>query len=161
SASAAGGRAARARRDPGDRGVAAASLSRAFRRDRRRQRVAEPFDRARGASQAPHARARRGPCRHDAARSSSHARKARRGHRKASRILAHVVLARRDGARALGRPQYPAVRVTITPRAKLVMLASLFALPIAASFFVYHNVPTAPTANYGELLLPPWRLPEH
>jgi cytochrome oxidase Cu insertion factor (SCO1/SenC/PrrC family) len=43
----------------------------------------------------------------------------------------------------------------IGPRAKLALLAALFALPIAASFLTYHFAPPEPTANYGELLLPP------
>lgn len=40
------------------------------------------------------------------------------------------------------------------PRAKLVLLASLFALPIAASLVSYHLVRPEPTANYGELIAP-------
>jgi hypothetical protein len=45
--------------------------------------------------------------------------------------------------------------VRIGARTKLVLLASLFALPIAASLIAYRYTPPAPTANYGELLLPP------
>ncbi|HET6264900.1 MAG TPA: hypothetical protein VFD95_08580 [Usitatibacter sp.] len=41
------------------------------------------------------------------------------------------------------------------PRAKLLLLAGLFALPIAASVLVYRFASPKPTANYGELLLPP------
>ena len=45
----------------------------------------------------------------------------------------------------------------IGPRAKLVGLAALFAAPIVASFVTYFFLrpTTPPTANYGELLLPP------
>ena len=43
----------------------------------------------------------------------------------------------------------------IGPRARLVLIASLFALPIAASFFAYLVLKPEPSANYGELLLPP------
>jgi cytochrome oxidase Cu insertion factor (SCO1/SenC/PrrC family) len=43
----------------------------------------------------------------------------------------------------------------IGPRAKLVLLAGLFALPIAASLIAYRFRDSEPTANYGELLLPP------
>ena len=38
------------------------------------------------------------------------------------------------------------------PRAKLLLLAALFALPIVASFLAYRFLPAKPTANYGELL---------
>ena len=40
------------------------------------------------------------------------------------------------------------------PRAKLVLLAALFLLPIAASFTAYYFMSHAPTANYGELVAP-------
>lgn len=43
----------------------------------------------------------------------------------------------------------------ISPRGRLVLIASLFAAPIAASFFAYVVLKPAPSANYGELLLPP------
>jgi len=46
------------------------------------------------------------------------------------------------------------------PRAKLVLLASLFLLPIAASMVAYLARPE-PTANYGELLLPPATITTH
>jgi hypothetical protein len=46
----------------------------------------------------------------------------------------------------------------LTPRAKLVLLASLFVLPIVASLVAYRFFPPPPTANYGELLLPPQAL---
>lgn len=46
-----------------------------------------------------------------------------------------------------------------TPRMRLALLASLFALPIAASVIAYVFFPPAPTANYGELLLPPAAAP--
>jgi cytochrome oxidase Cu insertion factor (SCO1/SenC/PrrC family) len=40
-------------------------------------------------------------------------------------------------------------------RAKFLLIAAGFALPIAASLLAYFFVRPAPTANYGELLLPP------
>ena len=43
----------------------------------------------------------------------------------------------------------------IAPRAKLLALCSLFALPIVASLLAYRYLRPTPTANYGELLLPP------
>jgi cytochrome oxidase Cu insertion factor (SCO1/SenC/PrrC family) len=46
------------------------------------------------------------------------------------------------------------------PRAKLLLLASLFLLPIAASMVAYLARPE-PTANYGELLLPPATITTH
>jgi hypothetical protein len=45
--------------------------------------------------------------------------------------------------------------VTLGPRAKLALILGGFALPIMASFLVYAFMRPAPTANYGELLLPP------
>jgi cytochrome oxidase Cu insertion factor (SCO1/SenC/PrrC family) len=45
--------------------------------------------------------------------------------------------------------------MTLSPRAKLALLLSLFAAPMAASVVVYTFFPPEPTANYGELLLPP------
>lgn len=47
------------------------------------------------------------------------------------------------------------------PRAKLLVLAALFALPIAASLITYRHFRPAAGANYGELLLPPWSFPAH
>ncbi len=41
------------------------------------------------------------------------------------------------------------------PRTKLALLASLFLLPMVVSVVAYLFFPPAPTANYGELLLPP------
>ena len=43
----------------------------------------------------------------------------------------------------------------IGPRVKLLFIVSLFVLPIAASITAYFWFPPPPTANYGELLLPP------
>jgi cytochrome oxidase Cu insertion factor (SCO1/SenC/PrrC family) len=43
----------------------------------------------------------------------------------------------------------------ISPRVKFVLLASLFAAPIVASTLAYRYSHRAPTANHGELLLPP------
>jgi cytochrome oxidase Cu insertion factor (SCO1/SenC/PrrC family) len=51
--------------------------------------------------------------------------------------------------------------VKIGPRAKLVLLGALFAAPIAASLFAYRFMHLEPTANYGELLLPPAAIPAH
>lgn len=49
----------------------------------------------------------------------------------------------------------------MSPRVKLVLLCSLFALPIAASVIAYRYLRPEPTANYGELLLPPRPAPDH
>jgi cytochrome oxidase Cu insertion factor (SCO1/SenC/PrrC family) len=49
----------------------------------------------------------------------------------------------------------------IGPRAKLVLLCSIFALPIVASLVAYRFFRPEPTANYGELLLPPRAIPDH
>jgi hypothetical protein len=49
----------------------------------------------------------------------------------------------------------------VTPRAKLLLLAALFFAPIAASLFAYHFLRPEPTANYGELLLPPATISAH
>ena len=43
----------------------------------------------------------------------------------------------------------------MSPRAKLLALAALFAAPIVASIVAYNVVEPRATANYGELLLPP------
>jgi len=45
--------------------------------------------------------------------------------------------------------------MTLGPRAKLALILGGFALPIVASFLVYAFMRPVPTANYGELLLPP------
>ena len=47
----------------------------------------------------------------------------------------------------------------LTPRAKLALIAALFALPIVASVVTYLYFPPAPMGNYGELLLPPASAP--
>ena len=49
--------------------------------------------------------------------------------------------------------------MTFSPRVKLALIASVFALPMLASGIAYVFFPPAPTANYGELLLPPRSLP--
>lgn len=43
----------------------------------------------------------------------------------------------------------------LAPRAKLLLLATCFGLPIAASYLAYYFLHAEATANYGELLLPP------
>jgi cytochrome oxidase Cu insertion factor (SCO1/SenC/PrrC family) len=43
----------------------------------------------------------------------------------------------------------------MSPRAKLLVLAALFAAPIVASVIAYNVVEPRATGNYGELLLPP------
>ena len=45
--------------------------------------------------------------------------------------------------------------MSLSPRVKLLLIASGFALPIVASFLAYHFLRPDPTGNYGELLLPP------
>ena len=45
--------------------------------------------------------------------------------------------------------------MSLSPRVKLLLIASGFALPIVASFLAYHFLRPEPTGNYGELLLPP------
>ncbi len=49
--------------------------------------------------------------------------------------------------------------MTIGARAKLVMLMGLFAAPIVASVLAYRFLHPVPTANHGELLLPPAEAP--
>ncbi len=49
----------------------------------------------------------------------------------------------------------------VGPRAKLLLLAALFIAPMAAALFAYRFLELEPTANYGELLLPPSPVPEH
>lgn len=41
------------------------------------------------------------------------------------------------------------------PRAKLLLIIAIFALPILASYLAYFYAHPRPTANHGELLLPP------
>jgi len=45
--------------------------------------------------------------------------------------------------------------VRLGPRAKLLLVFAVFAAPIAASMLAYRYAHVAPTANHGELLLPP------
>jgi len=45
------------------------------------------------------------------------------------------------------------------PRAKLLLVFAVFAAPIAASILAYRYAHVAPTANHGELLLPPAQAP--
>lgn len=48
----------------------------------------------------------------------------------------------------------------LSPRAKLVLIMGLFALPIVASLTAYRFFRPQPAANYGELLLPPQPIAE-
>jgi cytochrome oxidase Cu insertion factor (SCO1/SenC/PrrC family) len=49
----------------------------------------------------------------------------------------------------------------LSPRAKMLLVAGLFALPIAASYIAYQLVEPKATANHGELLLPPALVTTH
>lgn len=49
----------------------------------------------------------------------------------------------------------------MSPRAKLLALAALFAAPIVASVIAYNVIEPKGTGNYGELLLPPARVTAH
>jgi cytochrome oxidase Cu insertion factor (SCO1/SenC/PrrC family) len=49
----------------------------------------------------------------------------------------------------------------LTPRAKLLLIAAGFLAPIAASIATYVFLRPEPTANYGELLLPPAQATSH
>jgi hypothetical protein len=50
--------------------------------------------------------------------------------------------------------------VKLSPRAKLLVLFALFAAPIVASTLAYRYAHVTPTANHGELLLPPAQAPD-
>jgi cytochrome oxidase Cu insertion factor (SCO1/SenC/PrrC family) len=47
----------------------------------------------------------------------------------------------------------------LSPRAKLVLIAAGFVLPMGLSYGAYRFLRPEPNANYGELLLPPARVP--
>jgi len=49
----------------------------------------------------------------------------------------------------------------LAPRAKLALLAAIFLAPIVASVVAYRFFRPEPTANYGELLLPPAAITSH
>ena len=49
----------------------------------------------------------------------------------------------------------------LSPRAKMVVVASIFAVPIAASFLAHRFIEPRPTGNYGQLLLPPATVTAH
>ena len=49
----------------------------------------------------------------------------------------------------------------LSPRAKMLLVAAIFALPIAASYLAWRLVEPNATANYGELLLPPATITSH
>jgi hypothetical protein len=59
------------------------------------------------------------------------------------------------------RAQRAPLAVKVGPRAKAALLASLFLLPIVASLVAYRYTRAPPSANYGELLLPPRSAPAH
>ena len=46
----------------------------------------------------------------------------------------------------------------LSPRVKLILVASVFALPIAASYLAYYTLGGEATANYGELIRPPVKI---
>lgn len=48
----------------------------------------------------------------------------------------------------------------LSPRAKLLLIMSVFALPIVASVTAYRFFRPQPAGNYGELLLPPKAIPD-
>ena len=49
----------------------------------------------------------------------------------------------------------------LSPRIKLLLIVAVFAAPIAASVGTYLFMHVEPTANYGELLLPPAQVTTH
>lgn len=49
----------------------------------------------------------------------------------------------------------------LSPRAKMLLVVAIFALPITASYVAYHTLDLKPTGNYGELLLPPATITSH
>lgn len=51
--------------------------------------------------------------------------------------------------------------MTLSPRAKMLLVVAIFALPIAASYIAHRFIEARPTANYGQLLLPPATVPAH
>jgi hypothetical protein len=51
--------------------------------------------------------------------------------------------------------------MTLSPRAKMLLIAATFAAPIVASVCAYLFMNVQPTGNYGELLLPPSSVTTH
>jgi hypothetical protein len=51
--------------------------------------------------------------------------------------------------------------MTLSPRAKMLLIAAMFAAPIVASIGTYLFMDVKPTGNYGELLLPPSSVTTH
>ncbi len=49
----------------------------------------------------------------------------------------------------------------LSPRAKMLLVVAIFALPVVASFVAWRFVRPQPTANHGELLLPPSTITSH
>ena len=49
----------------------------------------------------------------------------------------------------------------LSPRAKMLLVVAIFALPVAASYLAWHFVEPRATGNYGELLLPPATITAH
>src|SRR6185312_3843772 len=65
------------------------------------------------------------------------------------------VRVRRDRAGIVGRAGNAAEAMNLTPRAKLILIASGFLVPIVASVATYVFFRPEPPGNYGELLTPP------
>lgn len=51
--------------------------------------------------------------------------------------------------------------MSLSPRAKLLALMGIFLVPIVASVLAYNFLRVEPTANYGELIVPPMKLPSN
>src|SRR5712692_7322851 len=134
---------------------------RARRRHRLRKRLAEPFHRALSPPDRQPRAADRDPRRSAGARPHGDAGKARCRHREAPRIRPHVVRACGNGARAVDRAEPAKSAMRLAPRAKLALLAAIFLAPIVASVVAYRFFRPEPTANYGELLLPPAAITSH
>src|SRR6185503_2436356 len=120
----------------------------------------EPHDRPVPRVERPRRPPVRGPRGRAVAGPGGAPRAAGRARGEAPRVRVHVVPARGDRHRALGgieRAQGGGMR--LGPRAKLLLVFAVFAAPIAASILAYRYAHVAPTANHGELLLPPAQVP--
>src|SRR5688572_6514996 len=151
-----------ARRGFGHRELAADAFHRALGGGRHRQRVPEPLDRALPRRDEAACRAVRAAVRRRGPGAAARARGAALdGRREAPRIRAHLVLARGNCVGAVDRHEPEARAVRLSPRAKMLLVVAIFALPIVASFLAYHLVEPRATGNYGELLLPPATITAH